>query len=144
MVHIPYRGAAPALQGLLEGSIDVLIDTVVIPQIKSGTVRGLAAVGEERLAELPELPTLAEAGFPRVRTSGWSALFGPARLPPPLVALYAKTVEDAFTDRAFVERLVLTGSKPAFLGPEPFATYVADDNAYFGRLITDAGIKLQN
>lgn len=144
MVHIPYRGAAPALQGLLEGSIDVLIDTVVIPQIKSGTVRGLAAVGEERLAELPELATLAEAGFPRVRTSGWSALFGPARLPPPLVALYAKTVEDAFADRAFVERLVLTGSKPAFLGPEPFATYVADDNAYFGRLIADAGIKLQN
>jgi tripartite-type tricarboxylate transporter receptor subunit TctC len=143
MVHVPYRGAAPALQGLLEGSIDVLIDTVVIPQIKSGTLRGLAAVGDERLAELPGLPTLAEAGLTTVRTSGWSALFGPARLPPQLVALYARNVEAAFADRAFVDRLVLTGSKPAFLGPEPFATYVADDSAYFGRLIADAGIKLQ-
>jgi tripartite-type tricarboxylate transporter receptor subunit TctC len=144
MVHVPYRGAAPALQGLLEGSIDVLIDTVVIPQIKSGTVRGLAAVGEERLAELPELATLAEAGFPGVRTSGWTGLFGPARLPPPLVALYAKNVEEAFADRAFVERIVRTGSKPAFLGPDAFAKYVADDNAYFGRLIAEAGIKLEN
>jgi tripartite-type tricarboxylate transporter receptor subunit TctC len=142
MVHIPYRGAAPALQGLLEGSIDVLIDTVVIPQIKNGTVRGLAAVGEERLADLPDLPTLAEAGFPNVRTSGWTALFGPARLPPPLVALYAKNVEAAFKDKAFVNRLVLTGSKPAFLGPDAFAQYLRDDNAYFGRLIADAGIKL--
>ena len=144
MVHVPYRGAAPALQGLLEGSIDVLIDTVVIPQIKSGSVRGLATVGDERLAELPELATLAEAGFPGVRTSGWTGLFGPARLPPPLVALYAKNVEEAFADRAFADRLVLTGSKPAFLGPEAFAKYVADDNAYFGRLIAEAGIKLQN
>ena len=143
MVHVPYRGAAPALQGLLEGSVDVLIDTVVIPQIKSGTLRGLAAVGDERLAELPGLPTLAEAGLATVRTSGWSALFGPARLPPQLVALYARNVEAAFADRSFVDRLVLTGSKPAFLGPEPFAKYVAEDSAYFGRLIADAGIKLQ-
>jgi tripartite-type tricarboxylate transporter receptor subunit TctC len=144
MVHIPYRGAALALQGLLEGSIDVLIDTVVIPQIKSGAVRGLAAVGDERLAELPELATLAEAGLPGVRTSGWTGLFGPARLPPSLVALYGKKVEEAFADRAFVERIVRTGSKPAFLGPEAFAKYVADDNAYFGQLIADAGIKLRN
>ncbi len=144
MVHVPYRGAAPALQGLLSGSIDLLIDTVVIPQIKSGSLRGLAAVGDERLAELPDLATLAEAGFAGVRTSGWTALFGPARLPAQLVALYAKAVEDAFSDQAFLNRLVLTGSKPAFLGPEPFAKYVADDNAYFGRLISEAGIKPQN
>jgi tripartite-type tricarboxylate transporter receptor subunit TctC len=143
MVHIPYRGAAPALQGLLEGSIDVLIDTVVIPQIKSGKVRGLAAVGEERLAELPDLPTLAEAGFPNVRTSGWTGLFGPGKLPPQLVALYASKVEAAFKDKAFINRLIATGSKPAFLGPELFAKYVQDDSAYFGRLISDAGIKLQ-
>jgi tripartite-type tricarboxylate transporter receptor subunit TctC len=140
--HIPYRGAAPALQGLFAGDVEMLIDTVVIPHIKSGTVRGLAAVGPARLAELPDLPTLAEAGYPSVRTSGWSALFGPAKLPPELVTFYAGHVEALFKDKAFVARLIATGSVPAFLGPAPFADYVKEDNAYFGKLIRDAGIKL--
>ena len=142
--HIPYRGAAPALQGLLAGDVEMLIDTVVIPHIKSGTVRGLASVGPARLDELPDLPTLAEAGYPSVRTSGWSALFGPAKLPPELVAFYAGHVEALFKDQAFVARLIATGSVPAFLAPAPFADYVKEDNAYFGKLIRDAGIKLQN
>jgi tripartite-type tricarboxylate transporter receptor subunit TctC len=142
IVHIPYRGAAPALQGLLAGDVDILIDTVVIPHIKAGTVPGLAAVGQDRLDELPDLPTLAEAGYPSVRTSGWSALFGPAKLPPELVAFYAGHVEALFKDKAFVARLIATGSLPAYLGPAPFADYVKEDNAYFGKLIRDAGIKL--
>jgi tripartite-type tricarboxylate transporter receptor subunit TctC len=144
IVHIPYRGAGPALQGLLAGSIEVLIDTVVIPHVKAGTVRGLAAVGEERLADLPDLPTLAEAGYPSVRTSGWTALFGPAKLPQDLVDLYAAHVEALFRDETFRRRLIATGSSPAFLGPAPFADYVKEDNAYFGKLIREAGIKLQN
>ena len=142
ILHIPYRGAAPALQGLLAGDIDILIDTVVIPHIKAGTVPGLAAVGLARLDELPDLPTLAEAGYPSVRTSGWSALFGPAKLPPELVSFYAGHVEALFSDKGFVTRLIATGSLPAFLGPAPFADYVKEDNAYFGKLIRDAGIKL--
>ena len=142
IVHIPYRGAAPALQGLMAGNVEMLIDTVVIPHIKSGVLRGLAAVGQDRLSELPDLPTLAEAGYPSVRTSGWSALFGPAKLPPELVAFYAGHVEALFKDKAFVARLIATGSTPAFLGPAPFADYVKEDNAYFGKLIRDAGIKL--
>ena len=142
LVHIPYRGAAPALQGLLAGDVEMLIDTVVIPHIKSGTVRGLAAVGQDRLDELPDLPTLAEAGYPSVRTSGWSGLFGPAKLPPELVAFYAGHVEALFKDKAFVARLIATGSTPAFLAAAPFADYVKEDNAYFGQLIRDAGIKL--
>ena len=144
IVHIPYRGAAPAMQGLLAGDIEMMIDTVVIPHIKAGAVRGLAAVGPVRLDETPDLPTLAEAGYPGVRTSGWTALFGPAKLPPELATLYADHVEALFKDKAFLTRLIATGSVPAFLGPAPFADYVKEDNAYFGKLIRDAGIKLQN
>ena len=144
IVHIPYRGAAPAMQGLLAGDIEMMIDTVVIPHIKSGVVRALAAVGPARLDETPDLPTLAEAGYPNVRTSGWTALFGPAKLPPEIATLYADQVEALFKDKAFLTRLVTTGSVPAFLGPAPFAEYVKEDNAYFGKLIRDAGIKLQN
>ena len=144
ILHIPYRGAAPAMQGLLAGDIEMMIDTVVIPHIKAGAVRGLAAVGPVRLDEMPDLPTLAEAGYPSVRTSGWTALFGPAKLPPELATLYADHVEALFKDKAFLTRLITTGSVPAFLGPAPFADYVKEDNAYFGKLIRDAGIKLQN
>jgi tripartite-type tricarboxylate transporter receptor subunit TctC len=142
--HIPYRGAAPAMPGRLAGDIQILIDTVVIPHIKAGAVRGLAAVGPVRLDEAPDLPTLAEAGYPGVRTSGWTALFGPAKLPPELATLYADHVEALFKDKAFLTRLITTGSVPAFLGPAPFADYVKEDSAYFGKLIRDAGIKLQN
>jgi tripartite-type tricarboxylate transporter receptor subunit TctC len=142
IVHIPYRGAAPALQGLLADNVEMLIDTVVIPHIKAGKVRGLAAVGPARLDELPDLPTLAEAGYPSVRTSGWSGLFAPAKLPPELVAFYAGHVEALFKDKAFLKRLIATGSVPAHLAPAPFADYVKEDNAYFGKLIRDAGIKL--
>lgn len=142
IVHIPYRGAAPALQGLLADNVEMLIDTVVIPHIKAGKVRGLAAVGPARLDELPDLPTLAEAGYPSVRTSGWSGLFAPAKLPPDLVAFYAGHVEALFKDKAFLKRLIATGSVPAHLAPAPFAAYVKEDNAYFGKLIRDAGIKL--
>ncbi len=142
IVHIPYRGAAPAMQGLLAGDIQMMIDTVVIPQIKAGAVRGLAAVGPVRLDGMPDLPTLAEAGYPSVRTSGWTALFGPAKLPPELATFYAGHVEALFKDKAFLTRLITTGSVPAFLGPAPFADYVKEDNAYFGKLIRDAGIKL--
>jgi tripartite-type tricarboxylate transporter receptor subunit TctC len=142
IVHIPYRGAAPAMQGLLAGDIEMMIDTVVIPHIKAGAVRGLAAVGPVRLDEMPDLPTLAEAGYRSVRTSGWTALFGPAKLPPEIVTLYAGHIEALFKDKAFLTRLIATGSVPAFLGPEPFAAYVKEDNAYFGKLIRDAGIKL--
>jgi tripartite-type tricarboxylate transporter receptor subunit TctC len=144
IVHIPYRGAAPAMQGLIAGDIDILIDTVVIPHVKAGTVQGLAAVGEVRLEDLPILPTLAEAGYPNVRTSGWTALFGPAKLPGDLVSFYSGHVDALFKDEAFRARLIATGSIPALLGPAAFADYVKEDNAYFGKLIRDAGIKLQN
>lgn len=142
IVHIPYRGAAPAMQGLLAGDIEMMIDTVVIPHIKAGSARGLAAVGPTRLDDLPDLPTLAEAGYPSVRTSGWTALFGPAKLPPDLAATYAGHVEALFKDKAFLTRLIATGSVPAFLGPAAFVDYVKEDNVYFGKLIRDAGIKL--
>jgi tripartite-type tricarboxylate transporter receptor subunit TctC len=142
VVHVPYRGAGPALQGLIGGNIEILVDTVVIPQIKSGQVRGLAVFGDARLDELPDLPTLADVGFPGVRTSGWTALFGPAKLPQDIVDFYARHVEGLFKDEAFVKRLVTTGSIPAFLPPDRFGAFVKDDNAYFGKLIADTGIKL--
>ena len=141
MVHIPYRGAGPSITGLLAGDIEVLMDTVVVPHVQSGRLIGLATAGEERLPELPDLPTLAEAGFSNVRTSGWTALFAPAQLPQDIVDIYARNIQALFKDEVFVKRIVTTGSKPAFLGPAPFAAYVRQDHDYFGKVIRELKIK---
>ena len=141
MVHIPYRGAGPSLTGLLAGDIEVLMDTVVVPHVQSGKLIGLAAAGDERLPELPDLPTLAEAGYSNVRTSGWTALFGPGQLPKEIVDIYARNIEALFKDETFNKRITTTGSKPAFLGPAAFADYVRQDNEYFGKVIRELKIK---
>jgi tripartite-type tricarboxylate transporter receptor subunit TctC len=143
IVHIPYRGAGPSLTGLLAGDIEILMDTVVVPHVQSGRLIGLAAAGDERLAELPDLPTLAESGFSNVRTSGWTALFAPAQLPPDVLDIYARNIAALFEDQAFVKRIVATGSKPAFLPPAAFADHVRKDHDYFGKVIRELKIKAQ-
>jgi tripartite-type tricarboxylate transporter receptor subunit TctC len=144
IVHVPYRGAGLSLTGLLAGNIEILMDTVVVPHIQSGRLIGLAAAGDERLPDLPDLPTLAEAGLSSVRTSGWGALFGPGQLPKEIIDVYARTIEALFKEPTFVKRIVATGSKAAYLGPAPFAEVVRADHDYFGKIIRDLRIKPQD
>ncbi|MCC6777360.1 MAG: tripartite tricarboxylate transporter substrate binding protein [Hyphomicrobiales bacterium] len=144
IVHVPYRGAGLSLTGLLAGDIEILMDTVVVPHIQSGRLIGLAAAGEQRLPELPDLPTLAEAGLSSLRTSGWGGLFGPGRLPSEIIDTYARTLEALFRDPVFVKRIEATGSKAAYLAPAPFADVVRGDYEYFGKIIRDLKIKAQD
>ena len=143
-IDIPYRGAGPSLGGLLAGDIEILIDTVVVPHIQAGRLLGLAAAGDTRLPDLPELPTLAELGLSSVRTSGWTALFAPAQLPRDILDIYTRNIESLFKDEAFVKRIAATGSRPAFLAPAPFAELVRQDHAYFGNVIRELKIRAQD
>jgi tripartite-type tricarboxylate transporter receptor subunit TctC len=79
-----------------------------------------------------------------VRTSGWTALFGPGQLPKEIVDIYARTIEALFKDETFNKRITTTGSKPAFLGPAAFADYVRQDNEYFGKVIRELKIQGQD
>jgi tripartite-type tricarboxylate transporter receptor subunit TctC len=144
IVHVPYRGAGPSLTGLLAGDIEILMDTVVVPHVQAGKLIGLAAAGDVRLPELPDLPTLAEAGYSSVRTSGWTALFGPAHLPSEVVDAYTRAIDALFKDDAFVKRIVTTGSRPAFLPPAAIADVVREDHDYFGKVIRELKIKAQD
>jgi len=99
MTHVPYRGSAPLSTDLLAGTVNVAIDFIpaYIPHVKSGAIRALAVTSDQRAPQLPEVPTLTEAGLPGVNATGWFAMVGPKGLPEPIVARIA-----AIT-RAYVE-----------------------------------------
>ncbi|NGM20831.1 tripartite tricarboxylate transporter substrate binding protein [Roseomonas stagni] len=139
-VHIPFRGSAPGVQAMLGGDVDFMIDTVVIQHVQQGRLRGLAAVGDRRLPQFPDIPTLAEQGYPNVRTSGWQALMGPPGMNPSTVALLAGHVEAMLRDAAFVERLGRIGVVPSYRSPSQLADDLAEDTRQFGALIRSAGI----
>ncbi|AZO80356.1 MULTISPECIES: tripartite tricarboxylate transporter substrate binding protein [unclassified Bosea (in: a-proteobacteria)] len=99
MTHVPYRGSAPLSADLVGGMVNVAIDFIpaYIPHVKSGAIRALAVTSDQRAPQLPEVPTLSEAGLPGVSATGWFALVGPKGLPEPIVARIAKVT------RAYVE-----------------------------------------
>jgi tripartite-type tricarboxylate transporter receptor subunit TctC len=142
-VHVPFRGSAPGAQALLAGDIDFMIDTVVIQHVQLGKLRGLASVAERRLPQLPDLPTLAEQGYPKVRTSGWQAVLGPPGMPPDLVAGLAGHIEAMQTDPAFLEGLARLNALPSFRGPAQFNTDLAEDYRQFGEIVRASGIRAE-
>ena len=139
-VHIPFRGSAPGVQAMLSGDVDFMIDTGVIQHVQQGRLRGLAVVGDRRLPQLPDIPTLAEQGYPNVRTSGWQALMGPPGMPVEIVDLIASHVAAMLRDPAFVERLTRVGVVPSYRSPAQLGEDLREDNRQFGAIIRSAGI----
>ena len=142
-VHVPFRGSAPGAQALLAGDIDFMIDTVVIQHVQQGRLRGLAAVAQQRLPQLPELPTLAEQGYPGVRTSGWQAVLGPPGMPRELVASLAGNLDAMQGDPTFLDGLARLNAVPAFRGPAQFGIDLAEDHRQFGEIIRASGIRAE-
>jgi tripartite-type tricarboxylate transporter receptor subunit TctC len=144
IVHIPYRGAAPAATALLAGDVSMLLLNLssIEEHEKTGKVRILAAAGDKRAALRPDLPTIAAAGVPGFSTGAWFALFGPAHMAPELVAKIhadvAKVLElpqsrEFFRTNSF-ERVDLT--------PPQFAALIQDDLKHWGALVKAVGAKL--
>jgi tripartite-type tricarboxylate transporter receptor subunit TctC len=142
-VHVPYRGSAPATQALLAGNIQFLIDTGAIPHVQQGALRGLAAVNDKRLPALPDLPTLAELGYPNIRTSGWQALIGPAGVPPEVVSILNKHLVELYKDPKFVARLAKIGVTPRYRGSAELAKDLREDYEYFGKVLKQLNLKTQ-
>ena len=139
--HIPFRGSAPAVQAMMSGDVDFMIDTVVIQHVQEGRLRGLAAVGDNRLPQFPNLPTLVELGYPNVRTSGWQALMGPPGMPPEIVNLLASHVEASVREPAFIARLARVAVAPRYRGPAQLTAELREDREAYGAIIREAGIR---
>jgi tripartite-type tricarboxylate transporter receptor subunit TctC len=111
MTHIPYKGTGPALQDLLAGNIQLMFDSVssVLPQVKSGSLRALGVTTKQRSPDLPDVPTIAESGYPDYRVSLWSGFAVPARLPDDISARISASLDRAMNDDAFRDKLERLG-----------------------------------
>ena len=145
LVHVPYRGAAPALQDLIAGHVPMMFDIVpfALQHIKEGNARGLAVASPTRLAVLPELPTMAEAGFPEVQGGAWFALFAPAKTPPAIVNWLNAMAKEAFNAPDVRQRLEPRGVILELGSPEQLGAHVAQDTERWAKVIKTAGIKLE-
>ena len=143
--HIPYKGSAQALADLVGGQIQLDFDTTssAMAFIKGGKVKALAVMSPKRTPELPDVPTLAEAGLPGVEMTTWYGLFVTAGTPKAVVdKLYAETMK-AIKDPEVAKRLVGLGGEPGNATQAEFAALVKSDYDRFGKLIKDANVKLE-
>jgi tripartite-type tricarboxylate transporter receptor subunit TctC len=145
IVHVPYKGAAPALQDLIAGRVPMMFDIVpfALQHIQDGSVRGLAVAAPERVAVLPDIPTMAEAGYPGVQGGAWFALFAPAGTPPAVIDLLNKAAREAFTAPDVRQRLEPRGVVLVLGTPAELGAHVAADTERWAKVIREAGIKLE-
>jgi tripartite-type tricarboxylate transporter receptor subunit TctC len=126
MTHVPYRGAAPALNDTLAGQVQVLFDNLPasLPHIQAGKLRALAVASEKRVAALPEIPTFAEAGLPLVNDPSWFGLIGPARLPADVARRLHAALVQALRAPEVHKRLAAVSADPVGNSPEEFSRVV--------------------
>jgi tripartite-type tricarboxylate transporter receptor subunit TctC len=144
MMHVPYRGAAPALQDVMAGRIDLIFDnvTAALPQVKGGNARGLAVTTAKRVAAVPELPTIAEAGVPGFDVSSWFAFFVPAKTPQPIVEKMHKDIVAALAHPPVKERLEQLGAALVGSTPDELARHLKSEMDKWGPVIREARIKI--
>jgi tripartite-type tricarboxylate transporter receptor subunit TctC len=142
-LHVPYRGAAPAVTDLLAGQVEVLSADVpvLIAQIQAGTLLPIGAAAERRDAILPDVPTLAEQGYPNTDATNWYALLAPAKTPPAVIQKLNKAVNDALNDPVIHDKLVKLGATPAAGTPEALGAFMKAEYEKWGQVVHDRGIK---
>jgi tripartite-type tricarboxylate transporter receptor subunit TctC len=144
VVHVPYRGAAPAVTDMLGGQVvgGFLDLPVVMPQIASGNLRALGTASAKRDEVLPDVPTLDEQGIRDVYADNWYALFAPAKTPAPIIAKLNSAVTAALKDPEITRKLLAAGAVPAPTTPEEMGDILKSELARWGKIIKDRGIKI--
>ena len=145
ITHVPYRGAAPAIQDLLAGQIDGVVDNppTVISHIQDGRLRPLAVAATTRMALLPDLPSAAEAGLPGYEASSWFGIMAPSGTPAPIVARLHQEVVRALATPAMQARFAKLGARLVGNTPDQFAAQIRAERASWGDVIRDAKITPQ-
>jgi tripartite-type tricarboxylate transporter receptor subunit TctC len=144
LTHVPYRGAAPAMNDVLSGQVPLTFDNIIttLPLVQAGKLRALAVSTATRSKVAPDIPTLAEAGVPGFDATSWFGLFVPAGTPRPIVdRLYRETAE-ALKDADVRERLLKLGAEPVGSTPEDFGKFFNAEVARWGKVVREAKVQI--
>ena len=144
MTHVPYKGAGGAVTDLMGGSVDCFFGNTqaVGGLVSGGKLRAIAVTSPRRLASFPDVPTVAESGFPGFEAATWSGLVAPAGTPKPVVDRLNAAVQSALKRPEMTRRLDEDGSTPLGGSPQQFADFIRTEHAKWGAAVRDAGIKL--
>jgi tripartite-type tricarboxylate transporter receptor subunit TctC len=145
IVHVPYRGAGPALTALLANETQLMMATtpVALPQMKAGRLIALATTGLKRSSLAPEIPTVAEAGYPGFEADTWYGMLAPAKVPPVLVNQANAAVTKMLTQADFKERLAHEGAQPAGGTPAQFAAHIKSEIEKWAKIVRMARVKIE-
>jgi len=144
IVHVPYKGGAPATQALLAGDTQFMFDNLAnaMPQVKAGKLKALAVTTAERSKLAPELPTMAEAGLAGFDISTWFGLLAPAGTPKDVIAKWNAEVTKILNAPDMRERLTAQGAEPAPTTPEQFAAFIQSEIPKYARIVKISGAKV--
>lgn len=144
ITHVPYRGGTPALQDLLGGNIAFVFGTVssTLQLVRDGQLVALGVTTKDRIAPLPNVPTIAEQGFEGYELNEWNGLYAPAGTPAPVVQRLYEAAKHALEDATVRARLETLGALPIGTDPAVFARYLAEQRTLMGRLVREAHIEV--
>lgn len=145
MLHVPYKGTGPALNDTISGNAQVIFGSVAtaLQHVKSGRLRALAVTTPKRISAAPDVPTVAESGYPAYEVTNWHGLVGPKGMPKDIVDRLNREVNEALKSSEFEKLLAADGLEPAGGSPETLATILKEEIARWNRVVRQAGLKLE-
>jgi tripartite-type tricarboxylate transporter receptor subunit TctC len=145
MVHIPFKGTAPALQAEMANDIQILVDvpSTLMPHVRGGKIKALAMFSKERIQGAPEVPTMAEAGGPPLEGSTWVMFMAPGGTPRDIVSRLSSETQKAINQSDIKDRFNQIGIIPVGNTPEQAAQFLSDEVAKWAKVINTAGVKAE-
>jgi tripartite-type tricarboxylate transporter receptor subunit TctC len=141
MIHVPYKGSAPAVSDLIGGQIDIMFDNMpsAIQHVRSGRLKAIAVTTAKRSPELPNVPTIAEAGVPGYEATSWFGMFAPAATPAPIVTRLNAALVKVLADAEVKKKLAEQGAEPYAEKPQQFAEFIRKESAKWSQVVKASG-----
>jgi tripartite-type tricarboxylate transporter receptor subunit TctC len=145
ILHVPYKGTAPAVVAVLSGEAQLTYSSIpsILPHVRSGRVRALGIGNAERIATLPDVPTISEAGLPGFEAYAWGGMIGPAHMAAPVVARLNREINEILRQKDVTDRMLAEGTVPTPSSPEEFTAYIRAELKKWGDVVKMAGIRAE-